>query len=255
MDRLPTLEELRAFFKENDWTTMKIDDPAKRTAEEQARVDYVGGIMHQELEKQTRKRGRPSAEKYYGEDNPLITFQKNTEDLVGSAVVKIANNEKLMEEIFSQFDLTDPNIEEKADRMFRNAIDTMLNVVEYDKIAEVINENSAEEDFNQNIPNNFRYKDHIRRVEHTDSKIENTLCPDPDAKIREAAPPVEDEALDNVLAEQFMSTLDETDKKIFAMRRLGYTQKEIAQHLGFSGNGAVSKRLAMMKENFHKMIG
>ena len=51
-----------------------------------------------------------------------------------------------------------------------------------------------------------------------------------------------------------MATLDETDKKIFAMKRLGYTQKEIAEAVGFTGNAAVSKRLAIMKENFHKML-
>ena len=254
MDRLPTLDELKQLFKENDWTSMKIDDPAQRTAEERAQIAYVAGVMDKEFEKQAQEKGRKSAKKYYGKDNPLIVLQTNTEDLVASAVVKIANDDELLEGILSQFDFTDPDIDKKADTLLHNAIDTMLNVMEYDKMAAIIHEDSSEEDFNTNIENNFRYKDHIRRVEHTDAKTENILCPDPEAKLREVETSVEDEALQNVLAEQFMATLDETDKKIFAMKRLGYTQKDIAEAVGFSGNAAVSKRLAIMKQNFHKML-
>ena len=36
MDRLPNMEELKEFFKKNDWTSAKISDPAKRTDEERA---------------------------------------------------------------------------------------------------------------------------------------------------------------------------------------------------------------------------
>ena len=31
LNRLPTLDELKEFFKENDWTAAKIDDPTQRT--------------------------------------------------------------------------------------------------------------------------------------------------------------------------------------------------------------------------------
>ena len=254
MDRLPTLDELKEFFKENDWTSTKIDDPAKRTDEERAENAYAAKLMDKKFEELARKKGRNSAARYYGQDNPLIALQNNTEDLVASAVVKIANDDELLESALAPFDFTDPDIDEKADRMFHNAINTMLDVMEYDKLAALMHENSSEEDFNTNIENNFRYKDHLRRVQHTDAKTENILCPDPEAKLRDAAPPVEDEALQNILAEQFMSTLDETDKKIFTLRRLGYTQSEIAKELGYNGNAAVSKRLAIMKENFKEMI-
>ena len=58
----------------------------------------------------------------------------------------------------------------------------------------------------------------------------------------------------NMIGVRKRITLDETDKKIFAMKHLGYTQKDIAEAVGFSNNAAVSKRLAIMKENFHKML-
>ena len=93
MDRLPTLDELKEFFRNNDWTTAKIDDPARRTPEEQAEIEYTAKLMDEHFEKLVRQKGRTSKARFYGKDNPLIALQNNTEDLVASAVVKIANDE------------------------------------------------------------------------------------------------------------------------------------------------------------------
>ena len=115
LDRLPTLDELKEFFKENDWTTVKIDDPSRRTDAERAEIAYAAKLMDKKFEELARKKGRNSAARYYGVDNPLIALQNNTEDLVASTVVKIANDDELTDAILSQFDLTDPDIDKKAD--------------------------------------------------------------------------------------------------------------------------------------------
>lgn len=252
-DRLPTLDEMKKLFKKNDWTTLKIDDPDKRTAEEWAEISYVAEIMDKKFEELVRKRGRTSEAKYYSEDHPLIVLQKNTEDLVASTVVKIVNNDELADGILSQFDFTDPDIHKKADDLLHNALNTVLDVIEYDKLAEVVRLNSDEQDFNKNIDNNYRLKDHYRRWEHTKDKSKNILTPDPNAKLKESPVSVEGEVISNILVEQFIETLDETDRKIFIRKRLGYTQSEIAKELGFSNNGAVSKRLADIKQRFLEM--
>ena len=46
MDRLPTMEELKDFFKKNDWTSAKMSDPGKRTDEERAEIAYVAKLRH-----------------------------------------------------------------------------------------------------------------------------------------------------------------------------------------------------------------
>ena len=252
-DRLPTLDEMKELFKKNDWTTLKIDDPDKRTPEEWEAITYVAGIMDKKFEELVRKRGRISAAEYYSEDNPLIVLQKNTEDLVASAVVKIADSDELLDSIFSHFDFTDPDIHKKADDLLHNALNTVLDVIEYDKLAEVVRLNSDEQDFNKNIDNNYRLKDHYRRWEHTKDKSKNTLTTDPNAELREPPKSVENEAISNILVSQFIETLDEIDRKIFIRKRLGYTQSEIAKELEFSNNGAVSKRLADMEKRFLEM--
>lgn len=254
LDRLPTLDELKEFFKENDWTTVKIDDPSRRTDAERAEIAYAAKLMDKKFEELARKKGRNSAARYYGVDNPLIALQNNTEDLVASTVVKIANDDELTDAILSQFDLTDPDIDKKADDFLNNAVNTMLDVMEYEKLAEIVRLNSDEQDFNDKVANNYRLKDHVRRWEHTKDKKKNILTPDPNAELREPSKSVEDEAIGNVLVEQFMETLNETDSKIFSRKLAGYTQSEIAKELGFSSNSAVSKRLTDMEKRFREMI-
>ena len=76
MDRLPTLEELKEFFRKNDWTTATIDDPAQRTPEQVAEIEYAKKLMDEKFEPLAREKGRKSAGKYYNkEDNP---FCQNT---------------------------------------------------------------------------------------------------------------------------------------------------------------------------------
>lgn len=254
MDRLPTMEELKEFFKKNDWTSAKISDPAKRTEEERAEIAYVASVMDKKFEELAKKKGRKSSKICYSKNNPLIALQDSTEDLVASAVVKIANDDELAESILSQFDFSDPEIDEKADRMFHNAIDTMLNVMEYEQLAELFHENSSDEDFNKNLETNFRHKDHIRRWEHTDAKTKVALAPNPGANMRSPSPSVEDQAISNVMLERFTLSLDPIDRKIFNRIQLGYTQDEVAKELGFKDNGPVSKRYAKIKKKYLEWV-
>ena len=207
LDRLPTLDELKEFFKQNDWTSTKIDDPSRRTDEERAEIAYAAKLMDKKFEELARKKGRNSAARYYGEDNPLIALQNNTEDLVASAVVKIANDDELTDAILSQFDFSDPDIDKKADDFLYNAVNTMLDVMDYEKLAKIVRLNSDEKDFNEKVANNYRLKDHVRRWEHTKDKNKNILSPDPNAELREPPKSVEEETIVNVLVEQFMKNL------------------------------------------------
>ena len=41
LDRVPTLDELKEFFKKHDWTTAKISDPKSRTSEKVTDMEHV----------------------------------------------------------------------------------------------------------------------------------------------------------------------------------------------------------------------
>ena len=132
--------------------------------------------MDAAFEKSAREKGLSVPSRYYenkrrfrsaegnlfnNQGNPLLELRDNTEDLVSDAVYEIAENqEEVLEDIFSQFDFNDPDLEKKADAFLHTAVGTMLDVMEYDSMAQLVGEKTAFEDFNPNIPLNFRAMDH-----------------------------------------------------------------------------------------------
>ena len=53
----------------------------------------------------------------------------------------------------------------------------------------------------------------------------------------------EEEIISEVMVKQFMDSLSEKDRKILQMRLEGYTQKEIAEELGYNNHSGVQKRI------------
>ena len=51
--------------------------------------------------------------------------------------------DEIIEGIFSQFDFDDPDIDKKADDFMHTAVGTMLDVMQYDQLAGVVQDLSA----------------------------------------------------------------------------------------------------------------
>ena len=268
LDRAPTILEMRAFFKKHDWSTAKISDPKSRTTDEHTAISRIGRIMDAAFEQEARKRGLPAWSGYLdhttrlngekSQDNPLIALRDSVEDLVADGVrLLLTGPDEIVESIFSQFDLDDPDIDKKADDFMSTAVGTMLDVMEYDKLAGIVQDLSAIEDFNPYIKPNFRAQDHNKKWYHTDAEVKVEYCPDPEAKLRPDQTIVDPEkiAIFNLMVEDYWKTLDDTEKKIYRLREQGYTQGEVAKILGYSGNSAVSKRLKTMRAKFKDVTG
>ena len=268
LDRAPTILEMRAFFKKHDWSAAKISEPKSRTTEEHTAISRIGRIMDAAFEQEARKRGLAAWSGYFDhtvrmngvklQDNPLIALRDSVEDLVADGVrMLLTGPDEIVESIFSQFDLDDPDLDKKADDFMHTAVGTMLDVIEYDKLAEVVQSLSAAEDFNPYIKPNFRAQDHNKKWYHTDSEVQVEYCPDPEAKLRPDQAMVDPEriAIFNLMVEDYWNTLDDTEKKIYRLREQGYTQGEVAKMLGYSGNSAVSKRLKTMRAKFKDVTG
>ena len=268
LDRVPTILEMRAFFKKHDWSAAKISEPKSRTTEEHTAISRISRIMDAAFEQEARKRGLPAWSGYFDhtvrvngeklQDNPLIALRDSVEDLVADGVrMLLTGPDEIVESIFSQFDLNDPDLDKKADDFMHAAVGTMLDVIEYDKLAEVVQSLSAAEDFNPYIKPNFRAQDHNKKWYHTDSEVQVEYCPDPEAKLRPDQAMVDPEriAIFNLMVEDYWNTLDDTEKKIHRLTEYGYTQKEVAEKLGYANNSAVSKRLKTMRAKFKDMTG
>ena len=268
LDRAPTILEMRAFFKKHDWSAAKISEPNSRSSEDHEAISRIGRIMDAAFEQEARKRGLAAWSGYFDhtirlngeklQDNPLIALRDSVEDFVADGVrLLLTGPDEIVDAIFSQFDLDDPDLDKKADDFMNTAVGTMLDVMEYDKLAEVVQSLSAAEDFNPYVKPNFRAQDHNKSWYHTDAETKVEYCPDPEAKLRPDQAMVDPEriAIFNLMVEDYWNTLDDTEKKIHRLTEYGYTQKEVAEKLGYANNSAVSKRLKKMRVKFRDATG
>lgn len=268
LDRAPTILEMRAFFKKHDWSAARISEPKSRSTEHHEVISRIIRVMDAAFEEEARKRGLPAWSGYLdhttrlngekSQDNPLIALRDSVEDLVSDGVrMLLTGPDEIVESIFSQFDLDDPDLDKKADDFLHTAVGRMLDVMQYDQLAGIVQDLSAAEDFNPYIKPNFRAQDHNKKWYHTDSEVQIEYCPDPEAMLPPEKAIVDPErlAIFNLMIEDYWKTLDDTEKKIYRLREQGYSQEEIAKSLGYSGNSAVSKRLKTMRAKFKDVTG
>ena len=268
LDRAPTILEMRAFFKKHDWSAAKISDLKSRSSEDNETISYVRRIMDEAFEKESRAKGLAAWSGYFDhtaivdgekfQDNPLIALRDSVEDLVSDGVrMLLTGPDEIVDGILSRFDFDDPELDKKADDFMHTAVGTMLDVMEYDQLADIVQDISAAEDFNPYIKPNFRAQDHNKSWYHTDAETKVEYCPDPEAKLRPDQAIVDPEkiAIFNLIVEDYWKALDDTEKKIYRLREQGYTQGEVAKMLGYSGNSAVSKRLKTMRTKFKDVTG
>ncbi|MDD6478912.1 MAG: hypothetical protein PUF48_03740 [Oscillospiraceae bacterium] len=272
LERVPTSDELKAFFNKHDWSAAKLSEPEKRTAEKTAAMNHIKGIMNKEFEKLAREKGMGAASKYFeneikiqgdkGEEivshqgNPLLELRDNTEDLIADAVYEIAiNHDDIMDIVFSKFDPNAPNFNEKAQQLLHGSVDKMMDTMSFQQIAEIVHEMSDSEDFNPKIFPNYRAEDHERKWNHTNTKHPIVLDPELGEKIHSQNPGTEAKAIANVMVEEYWKTLDEKDKIIIKMSDDGYTQDEIAKQLSMANNSGISKRINKLKKDFERKTG
>lgn len=263
LDRIPTLDELRAYFRENDFSAATyIDmDYDKLDFESVEMLEHIKGLMDEKWEPLSHEMGLKSDSSYYGKDNPLIAMRDNMENLVAGGVLKLLTEKPdLAAEILASY-LDDPDVEQRADDFLNNAVKTAMQVVNYEEVAQAVQEEAAYEDFNHDKFNNYRSKDFDRKWNHTRSKIETVSLNEMVSAVNdegESAPlqvadssvNVEDEAIANLTGNNFWDSISEDDRVLLKMRMSGKTQQEIADTLGYKTHSAVTKRLQKLKEVF-----
>lgn len=263
LDRVPTLEELRTYFRENDFSVAAyIDmDYDKLDSESVEMLEHIKGLMDEKWEPLSREMGLKSDSSYYGKDNPLIAMRDNMENLVAGGVMKlIIEKPDLVNEILASF-MDDPDVEKHAADFLNNAVKTAMQVMNYEEMAQAVQENAAYEDFNHDKFNNYRSKDFDRKWNHTRSKIETVSLNEMESAVNdegESTPMqvadksvnVEDEVIANLTGDNFWESISEDDRILLRMRMGGKTQQEIADALGYKTHSAVTKRLQKLKEVF-----
>ena len=252
LDRLPTKEELREFFLENDWTADKPYDFSKWEPELIEELNYTKSVLNSVWRETAKKYGQKAPSVCYTDDYPPEVLKNDIGDIVCGSVVKIANDEKLLEEILKPY-FNDENIVENADRFVHNAVDTLMEVMDYGGIVAVSKEIGTPEDFSK-IPINYPRNDFEKKYNHAGAKVKvdfSSVQAETELQNKKVQNYTADELAENsVLVSEFLACLDDTDKMILKYVLSRYTQSEIAEEMGFSNHPVVSKHMKKIRKKY-----
>ncbi len=286
-DSTPTIAELKAFFKDHDFSTQVSKYDPMTATDEQNRVyikakKYFLSSWNAQMKLLTGKGSLIN----FTSNAPVRCLEEATENLVAGAVMEILADETLCESIIDSMltalegditaelekyaeahkkaveDLTEEEFAFVFDQFANLFLSVMMNkLMQVESVPEIMGvskELGAHEDF-ANTPNtNYDKIDFKRQWSHTRSRVGEMESLDQIEKTEHTAPDSATEFTDEdpqahlemieTIKEFYAFLGDETDIKIFKLSADGYTQKQIAERLGFKTHSAVGKRLKKIEE-------
>ena len=161
IDRLPTREELRAFFKANDWTARKPYDFIEWEPKKVEDKQHTQKLFNSAWNEVGYQRGQKSSPRCYAKDYPGAVLKHGIGDNVSGAVADFVNeNPDVVKSLFDSFsddfmsdglktlkacitmedpdelhELTQEDIRE-VDRFLDSAMNTLLDTVGYKEVVD-----------------------------------------------------------------------------------------------------------------------
>ena len=224
---------------------------------------------------------------------PVRCLEEANENLVAGAVMEILTDETLCENIIDSMltalegDITaelekyakahNKTVEELTEAEFALVFDqfadlflsVMMNkLMQVESVPDILGvskEIGAHEDFATTANTNFDKVDFNRQWDHTRTRVGELESLDQMEDIEHKTPELATEFSDEdpqahlemveTIKEFYAFLGDETDVKIFKFNANGYTQKQIAERLGFKTHSAVGKRLKKIEEKQKVFLG
>ena len=286
-DSAPTIAELKAFFRDHDFSTQVSKYDPMTASEEQNRV-YIKAKKHflTSWNKQMKLLTGKGSLVNFTSNAPVRCLEEANENLVAGVVMEILTDETLCENIIDSMltalegDITaelekyakahNKTVEELTEAEFALVFDqfadlflsVMMNkLMQVESVPDILGvskEIGEHEDFATTANTNFDKVDFNRQWDHTRTRVGEMeslnqmedlehKTPDLATEFSDEDPQAHLEMVETI--KEFYAFLgDETDIKIFKLKANGYTQKQIAERLGFKTHSAVGKRLKKIEE-------
>ncbi|MDE7399057.1 MAG: helix-turn-helix domain-containing protein [Oscillospiraceae bacterium] len=253
-----TLDRLREFFHENDFSTMPVKDPSEYTEDELELYNVVLKHINAEWKEISKSLGLKHPQDCYSKDFPPELIRDRMQRIIADHVIKICNDEKVLENIMEDFifpqivvGIEDDDIlfsEDLADEALHNTVNALMQTLDIGGIAETAKKMSCDEDFNPNKALNYPRMDHYKKYNHTRSSIKVDSLDEYVDEGNDAAGDIDVESTADVhiLIEKLRESVSEQEKEIIDLLSTGYSQREIAQKLGVS-QSTISRKVTKFK--------
>ena len=282
-DGVPTVEELKEFFRNNNYTAMKSTfDPSCLPPDLLEAYKKAQGFFKEKWLDILKSLGGKGSFKNFSNNYPLQILEQADQDIVTGIVGEILTDRELANPIMNSFfviaakpfaeecasycdavkktpdELTLEDImkitDKVADDFLAKMVGLMMLSQSVPEILGITRKNGAHEDFNTQVAENRNKIDFYRKWDHIRTKLGKPLSLDYILQSKTSALEESknffgssDESYD-VWERLFLNSLDDTDRTIYLMRKQGCTLKEIAERLGYKTHSAVSKRMEKMKQ-------
>jgi len=257
-DKPITLESLREFFRENDFSTMPVKDPSEYSEDELELYNVVLKHINSEWQEISKSLGLNHPQDCYSKDFPPELIRDRMQRIVADQVVKICKNDKTLENIMEDFIFPQMVIgiegddilfsEDPANEALHNTVNALMQTLDIGSLAETAKKMSCDEDFNPNKALNYPRMNHYKKYYHSRSSIKVNSLDEYIDEGNDAAGDIDIELTADVhiLIEKLRESASEQEKEIIDLLSAGYNQREIAQKLGVS-QSTISRKVTKFK--------
>ncbi len=254
-----TLDKLREFFHENDFSTLPVKDPSEYTEDELELYNRVLEHINNEWESIAKTLGLTHPQDCYSKDFPPELIRDRVQRIIADQVVKISGDDRVLENIFEQFiipnlvvDIDDDTVtytDEIADKALHNTVNALMQTLDIMSLAQSAKKFSCDEDFNPNKALNYPKMDHYKKYYHTRAKIKvNSL----DEFVENGNDAVDETNVEfttdmRLLIKKLIAESSEQEREIIFLLSQGYNQSEIAKRLGIS-QSTISRKISKFKK-------
>ena len=259
LDRVPTDEEFKAFFKAHDFTTAApLTDRENITPEQVQFRDRVRNLFQEKWLEWMKILGGKALFTNFTNDYPLKLLSDTNAKLISDAILKIMADDtlrdsyidagfRIIEEPFSkecekymeengktEDDLTDeemaPLFDRVADAFLMQMVGRLIAAQSVPEMLNLVTDNAAHEDFNSNVRKNFSEIDFKRKWDQDCKELGEKLSFELLTEADMAGLPEDDpfeqlfappipESEIQELKEKFIATLSEQDQKLLFLLR------------------------------------
>ena len=288
---LAQLTELQTFFQQNDFTAnMTLDREYDFSSKQSEIFVRAKKIFGEYWLVNLRPLGVNRKMKNFSKDYPVNFLENADADYFSEEISKIYTNPEMLNRYIDRFfemyeesvmvgldcyaksvskeidDLTDEEIhtvvEKVAGVIDETLIETVMQGQQVPEIFGISRKVPQHEDFTEKLSQdkiNFYNKWTHAKTKLGAPLLFSELSEDEATNIEGAkmffANNPEEERRYIFLRDEFVKTLNSTDREIYYLLEKGITQKEIAKRLGYKTHSAVSKRMKIMNKDFKKFLG